>query len=155
MGLLPWLWLATPASAATSCHAPPGTAATEQYCESLPSADGVIDATGSHKPLATVLPMALVKRLEHAGLLGDVLLALPAVAAGANVMPSAAVRKARVDPRLGALLPGRPRSVRSSFAATVGSAGQVGDGFAWTLVASLCALAAISAVGSLRVWSLR
>jgi hypothetical protein len=37
----------------------------------------------------------------------------------------------------------------------VGSAGQVGDGFAWTLVASLCALAAISAVGSLRVWSLR
>jgi hypothetical protein len=155
IGLLPGLWLAAPAMAASSCDAPPGTAATDQYCETLPSADGMIDATGRHTPLAKVLPMALVRRMEHAGLLGEVLLALPAVAPADGGMRSAAVRKASTDPRLRALLPARPQNVRSSVGAVLGTNSGVGNGFAWTLVISLCVLAGISALGSIRVWSLR
>jgi hypothetical protein len=154
MGLLPCFWLASPAMAAVNCSAPPGTAATEQYCELLPSADGMIDATGRHKPLTSVLPRALVKRLRDAGLLGEVLLALPAFAPDAGAMRSAAVRQAMSDPRLGALLPDRAQDLQSSLGAAAGSSGRIGDGFQWTLVASLCALAGVSALRSVRVRSL-
>jgi hypothetical protein len=152
------LVLAAPASARTGCDAPPGTAATDQYCETLPTAEGLTDATGKRsRPLATVLPKALVKRLERAGLLGEVLLALPALprdAAGRPTDPAA--RAAAADPRLQQLLSGPAPAPAEVLEATGNAVTGVGDqGFAWTLALSLFALAGVSTLRSLRGWSAR
>jgi hypothetical protein len=155
--LVPFLWLATPAQAATGCDAPPGTAAADQYCETLPAADGMTDATGEGLlPLAAVLPKALVRRLERAGLLGQVLLALPAVVGNSSDSRARrAAREASTDPRLGSLLPDGPETSRSAAQAVLDRAGMVDPGFTWTLVLSLLALAGVSGLGFLRGWSLR
>jgi hypothetical protein len=50
------LLLTTPASAAQKCVAPPGTAAVEQYCETIPSASGDTrsgDGPGAAHPIAS------------------------------------------------------------------------------------------------------
>jgi hypothetical protein len=150
--------LTAPAAARTGCDAPPGTAATDQYCETLPTVDGLTDATGKRsRPSATVLSKALVRRLKRAGLLGEVLLALPAAprdAAGRPMDPAA--RAAAADPRLQRLLPGpAPAAQQVLDAAASVVSGVAADGFAWTLAFSLFALAALSALGSLRGWSAR
>lgn len=44
------LLLAAPAGAAQPCVAPPGTAAIEQYCETIPSAGGDRDSVGRPGP---------------------------------------------------------------------------------------------------------
>jgi hypothetical protein len=157
IGLLPCLWLAAPASANPGCDAPPGTAAADQYCETLPTADGMTDATGEHLlPLASVLPKDVVRALKRAGLLGQVLLALPAVAPRSSKSAGgAAARNAAADPRLGSLLPGQPDTPRSVLSTTLHASGQVGKGFAWTLLLSLLALASVSVLGSLRGLSVR
>jgi hypothetical protein len=155
--LLPFVCLAAPAEAATGCDAPPGTAAADQYCETLPAADGMTDATAEDLlPLAAVLPKALVRRLERAGLLGQVLLALPAVAGGSgDNRARRAAREASGDPRLGSLLPDRPETSSSALQTALGAAGTLDQGFTWTLVLSLLALAGVSAIGTLRGGSLR
>jgi hypothetical protein len=149
LGLMAMLVTAAPASAAEGCVAPQGTAAIDQYCEMLPTATGRTDATGRKTvPLASTLPSRMVKRLERAGLLGRVLLALPAAMGDAS--ERAATRRARVDPRLGALLPGEGANVGSAIAAAGGMGGQVEQGFAWTLVLTLLTLGGLSMWGSLR-----
>jgi hypothetical protein len=154
---VPFLWLAMATAAHAACDAAPGTAAVDQYCETLPTADGMTNATAEHLvPLASVLPKGLVRRLERSGVLGQALLALPAVPrASSSTAAGAAARKATADPRLGSLLPGEPRTMHSVLKSTLDTANQVGQGFVWTLVLSLLALAGVSLVGSLRGWSVR
>jgi hypothetical protein len=157
IALLPFIWPVTPAAARTGCDAAPGTAAADQYCETLPTADGMTDATAEHAlPLARVLPAELVRRLQRSGLLGEVLLALPAGARGSG-SPAAerAAREAAADPRLGALAPGKPRDDGSALQSSMSAAGEVGQGFAWTLVVALLTVGAVSLLRSARSWSLR
>lgn len=146
------LMLFIPASAAhasTDCKAPPGTAAVEQYCETLPTADG--DAHLGDKPrrpLAAVLPKPIVQRLEKAGVAGEVILALPAQhAAGRTRLP-----RSSFDPRVKALLPGPGVGARSVIdAAARNGAEHIDQGFGWALVITLFGIGGLSLVGSLRI----
>jgi hypothetical protein len=62
--------------------APPGTSATDQYCETLPTVNGQGVPTRSLPPdaprLGSVLSGSLTERLREAGPLGAALLSLPA-----------------------------------------------------------------------------
>jgi hypothetical protein len=149
---------ATPALARQGCSAPPGTAATEQYCETVPSVDGPNDATTLPvEPLATVLPERTTNKLrDDKGVLGDVILAMPATPATAGSRAvRAAARRAAADPRLDALRPGSGSGLLSVVNATAGSGGYIEQGFAWTLVLTLLGIAGLSVWGSLRGWSIR
>jgi hypothetical protein len=158
LSVMALLVVAPAASASQGCVAPDGTAATDQYCEFLATAEGPTDATGSGtRPLASVLSKRAIKRLERAGVLGQVLLALPA---GSGAHPEdtsaamrTAVRRADVDPRHDALLPGPGPGAGSLVRAAGSMNGQVEQGFAWTLVLTLLALAGLSMWGSLRTRS--
>lgn len=149
--------LAPPASAIEGCEAPPGTAVVDQYCETLPTAEGPTDATGRRaRPLVAVLPKWLVKRLREAGLLGEVLLSMPAGVDGTSVgQDTAAMRRAAADPRLEALLPGEGADVGSVMKEASDVTRQVEQGFAWTLCLTLAGLASMSAWGSLRKGTFR
>jgi hypothetical protein len=75
-------------ASAQGCDAPPGTAATEQYCEQLlPNASGGVggdtasspdEGAGGTDTLADVLPDDVVKELEASGPDAQALLRLPA-----------------------------------------------------------------------------
>lgn len=147
------LLLLVPASAAhakTNCKAPPGTAAVEQYCESLPTADGDTHLGDKPtRPLAAVLPKPLVHRLEKAGLAGEVILALPA---GPARMHQGGRRQTSFDPRVKALLPGPALSPKSVVdAAAKNGAEHIDQGFGWALVLTLFGLGGLSVAGSLRI----
>jgi hypothetical protein len=148
----------TPALARQGCAAPQGTAATDQYCETVPSVAGPRDATVlSVQPLAMVLPTRVTKKLRaDNGVLGDVVLAMPATpaTAGSSAVRAAAGRAA-ADPRLDALRPGSGSDLLSVVNATAGSGGYIEQGFAWTLVLTLVGIAGVSVWGSLRGWSVR
>jgi hypothetical protein len=77
------LWFAGAAMAVPtpSCDVPPGTAAVDQYCDVLPSADGTGEQTGDmpRVPLARVLSERVRERLQEAGTVGRGLLELPAL----------------------------------------------------------------------------
>lgn len=148
----------TPAMARAGCTAPPGTAATDQYCETVPSVEGPNDASAMPlEPLETVLPPKMTKTLrDDKGVLGDVILAMPATPAKAGTRATRmAARRAAADPRLDALRPGSGTDLLSVVNATAGSGGYIEQGFAWTLVLTLLAIAGVSAWGSLRGWSVR
>jgi hypothetical protein len=68
---------AAPPAIPSDCEARPDVAALDEYCDALPSADG---RGVSSRPLKTVLPPKMVKRLEKAGPLGHALLAVPIAA---------------------------------------------------------------------------
>jgi hypothetical protein len=152
---------ATSALARSGCSAPPGTAATEQYCETLPSVEGPRDSTVSPvQPLGAVLPEQVTKKLQKLPddekVLADVILAMPASpATGGTRATRAAARRAAADPRLDALRPGSGADLLSVVHATADSGGYIEQGFAWTLVLSLLGIAGVSVWGSLRGWSVR
>lgn len=149
---------ASPALARAGCTAPQGTAATDQYCETVPSVEGPRDATSLPVvPLSGVLPKQLTEKLlKDKSILADVLLGMPATpaAAGSDAVRAAASRAA-ADPRLDALRPGSGSDVISVVNATAGSGGIIEQGFAWTLVLTLLGIAGVSVWGSLRGWSVR
>jgi hypothetical protein len=149
---------ASPALARAGCTAPQGTAATDQYCETVPSVEGPRDATFvPFEPLAGVLPKQLTEKLRRdKSVLADVLLAMPATPARAGSSDvRAAASRAAADPRLDALRPGSGSDVLSVVNATAGSGAYIEQGFAWTLVLTLLAVAGVSVWGSLRGWSVR
>jgi hypothetical protein len=144
------VWVPT-ASADHGCQAPPGTAAVDQYCDNLPTADGTTDPSGKHVPrLVSVLPQAVADRLRRHGLLGEVLLALPAGDAGSRgARPLVAVRRVPFEPRDNALLPGPAANARSVIHATTSSSGLTAV-MGWALGLTLFGLAAVSLWGALR-----
>ena len=141
---------ASAAHAKTSCKAPPGTAAVEQYCESLPTADGDTHLGDKPtRPLAAVLPEPIVHRLQKAGVAGEVILALPA---GPPARTQSERRQAPFDPRVKALLPGPGLSPKSVVdAAAKNGAEHIDQGFGWALVLTLFGLGGLSVAGSLRI----
>jgi hypothetical protein len=146
------------AMAREGCGAPSGTAATDQYCETVPSVVGPRDATLLPvAPLATTLPPRVAEKLrKRKEVLADVLLAMPASPATAGSGPvRAEARRAAADPRLDALRPGSGSDLLSVVNATAGAGGYIEQGFAWTLVLSLLGIAGVSIWGSLRGWSVR
>jgi hypothetical protein len=82
---------ALPASAvAADCAAAPDAAAIDQYCELLPTADGIgltTTARGNGPRLSDVLPADVVADLRHAGPEGRALLQLPAPYPGSKDSP--------------------------------------------------------------------
>jgi hypothetical protein len=151
------LVLASPASAQQGCNAPPGTAGTEQYCETLATPEGSKDVTRpSSRPLAATLPKGVAAELADAGLLGDVLLATPTgtlVSRGdqapgaASPAREAAAQQAGFDPRINALTPGPADSTSAAIrsVATAGAGGfQVGFGAALVLILVFLAGCSIS-----------
>lgn len=149
---------AAPAMARAGCAAPPGTAATDQYCETVPSVEGPRDATVvPSKPLSGLLPKQVTEKLrKDESVLADVLLAMSATPAKAGSgAVRAAAKRAAADPRLDALEPGSGTDLLSVVDATAGSGGYIEQGFAWTLVLTLLGIAGVSVWGSLRGWSIR
>ena len=69
---------APPSTTRTECSSRPDVAALDEYCPTLPGADG----RGSNRgpKLKSVLPPKVVKRLTQAGPVGQALLGLPAAA---------------------------------------------------------------------------
>jgi hypothetical protein len=149
---------AAPAMAREGCTAPPGTAATDQYCETVPTVVGPRDATQMpFVPLSGVLTERMTEKLRNAkSVVADVLLAMPATPARAGSREvRAAAERAASDPRLDALKPGSGTDLLSVVDATAGSGGYIEQGFAWTLVLTLVGIAGVSIWGSLRGWSIR
>jgi hypothetical protein len=147
-------WAPAAASADAGCQAPPGTAAVDQYCDNLPAAGGTTDPTRRGvRRLASLLPKPLAEQLRHHGMLGDVLLALPAgEISNASASPPLrkAVRRAQFDPGLDALLPGPAAGARSIVRAAASSGNGLGGGLGWALVATMFSLAVLSLWGVLR-----
>jgi hypothetical protein len=149
------LVLASAADAQSGCDAPPGTAATEQYCETLATPEGSKDVTRrASSPLATTLPKPVAAELADAGVLGDVLMAMATGTlvgprdeglAAASPARAAAAQRAAFDPRLNALSPG-PAENTSATIRGVASAGasSVQIGFGASLVLILIFLAGCS-----------
>jgi hypothetical protein len=128
-----------------SCDVPPGTAAVDQYCDVLPSADGTGEQTGEVPavPLGRVLPERVRERLQKAGTVGHGLLALPALrpegvpGGGAGGRPVPRIDAAKLVGRGTLALPRR-----SPLAAVERSAANslVDGGFRWMVSASTFAL---------------
>jgi hypothetical protein len=134
---------AAPAAAANGCDAPGDTAAVQQYCDSLPTADGGTDVTQHHAhPLAAVLPPATVKQLRHAGALGAAVLALPSGVAPMAKRASVHQRKA-IKSLVKGLLPGPGARARAVVEAA-GGGGRVDAGFQWALALTLIAVSGLS-----------
>jgi hypothetical protein len=153
LSVVAFLAVSAPAAhAERGCQAPPGTAAVDQYCDNLPSVDGTTDPSqrGLHR-LVTLLPKPVAQRLREKGLLGEVLLALPAgetVDVHRGGPPSVAARGIRFRPVSDALLPGPAANVRSVVEAA--SKGGVAPEVGWALGLTLLCLAAVSLWGVLR-----
>jgi hypothetical protein len=138
------------AFAESGCQAPPGTAAVEQYCDTLPAVGGPSDPTGTiRRRLASVLPKPLVHRLDQAGVLGEVLLALPAADSASRALPTVNGRRARFRPGVAPLLPG-PAMTARSLSDGAATSSWVSGGLGWVLVATMFSLALISLWGHLR-----
>jgi hypothetical protein len=149
------LVLASAAIAAPGCDAPPDTAATDQYCETLVAPQGSQDVTQppSH-PLGSTLRRPVASELGRAGVLGDVLMAMQTgtlvassdVKAGlASPARAAAARRAEFDPRVNALTPGPADSAASTIAAAAATgASTIHAGFGLALVLILIFLAGCS-----------
>jgi hypothetical protein len=147
----------SPAAARPGCSAPSGTAATDQYCETIPTAAGTMDATApGSTPLAAVLPKSAARRLRRAGVAGQAILAMPAATmTGGPPAAQERSREAAHDPRLDALSPGSGLRLSAIADATSEATGYVDKGFAWTMVLTLLGIAGVSAWGTLRGWSER
>jgi hypothetical protein len=147
-------WALAPVAAASAvdgCNAPQDTAAVDQYCESLPTADGTTDVSQPPaRPLAAVLRDTTVKKLQKAGPLGQAVLALPApVDAMRPGSRAARARHRALEPKLDGLLPGPGTTNASSVVtASVDGGGNLDGGLGWVLVLTLLGLSAISLWGS-------
>jgi hypothetical protein len=149
------LVLASAASAAPGCDAPPDTAAPQQYCETLAAPQGSQDVTRpSPRPLGATLPKPVASELGRAGVLGDVLLAMPTgtlvgrrdtTPGLANPGRARAARRTEFDPRLNALSNGPAESASSAVRAVAKTgADSVQAGFGLVLVFILVFLAGCS-----------
>jgi hypothetical protein len=145
----------SPAAAAPGCNAPPDTAATEQYCETLAAPQGSQDVTRPpSRPLAKTLPKPIASALGSAGVLGDVLMAMATgtLVGSSNGAPgladprrAEAARNAEFDPRVNALSPGPAEGASSAIRATAAAgAASVQVGFGLALVLILVFLAGCS-----------
>jgi hypothetical protein len=131
------------ASAADGCDASSDTAAVNQYCESLPTADGNTDVTQRHaRPLALALPPKIVRMLRRAGPLGAAVLALPAGVAQRTAGLSGRERTAVKTAGRG-LLPGPGVNARAVIS-TLGTGGELDAGFKWALAITLISLSGFS-----------
>jgi hypothetical protein len=146
---------ASAAIAAPGCDAPPDTAATDQYCETLVAPQGSQDVSQpSSHPLGATLRSPVASELGRAGVLGDVVMAMatgtlvasPDVKAGpASPAHVAAARRAEFDPRVNALTPGPADSTASTIAAAATTgASTIHAGFGLALVLILIFLAGCS-----------
>jgi hypothetical protein len=154
--ILPLLLVpASTARATPGCDAPPDTAATEQYCETVAAPQGSTDVTQrASRPLAATLPKPVASRLKRAGVLGEVLLAMPTgdILLAASARPgtsrpprSMEAREAAFDPRLKALRRGpgvTPLSVVNATSNAGASTFKVA--FGWVLNVILVILAVFS-----------
>jgi hypothetical protein len=151
-------FLLLPASAATAapgCNAPPDTAATDQYCETLVAPQGLQDVSRpSSSPLSSTLRRPVASELGSAGVLGDLLMGMPTgtLVGSSDVRPGlaspahvAAARRAEFDPRVNALTPGPADSAASTIAAAAATgASTIHAGFGLALVLILIFLAGCS-----------
>jgi len=123
------------ASAQTSCQAPPGTGAIDQYCETIPRAEGPGGAgnpgsTRAPQPLPPSTLRALRGGGEDARALADSL----AGPAGEGRRGKGG-RKGGAFPALEAPSSDEPSSnPLPAIKASVGSGGSIGVGFVWILV---------------------
>jgi hypothetical protein len=138
------LWFAAAAMGvpAPSCELAPGTAAVDQYCDVLPSADGSGQQTGHVPPvpLARVLPRQVRVRLEKAGTVGGGLLGLPALelaAAGPGGRPVPRIDAAQLVGHGTLALPRQSPVAAVKRSAT---SSLLDGGFRWALSASTFAL---------------
>jgi hypothetical protein len=136
------------------CDAPPGTAGPVQYCETLPTSQGSQDVTQpASRPLSATLPKPVGSALDEAGVLGEVLMAMPTGTllspphgkpGLANPAREAAAEKAAFDPRLNALTPGPAETSSSAIGAVARSGAKFQMGFNLALVLILVFLAGCS-----------
>lgn len=134
--------IAAAPAAAQQCTAPPGTAAIEQYCETVPTAAGG-GRPGSGTAAVQPVPPATAKELDAAGASGvrldDVLRGAPKPAAtppGARPgVPARPARPVRAVPSLEPALPAQPGNPLSAVMASVTGERTVGGGFPWVLLA--------------------
>jgi hypothetical protein len=138
--VLAWLSVgvgAAPAAAQQQCVAPPGTAAVEQYCETIPAATGPRTLGPSHTaaPPSAPTPVPVVqRRLARAGAPGQELDRLVQRSATA---PPVREHHARASRPRAAATPA-PLQIGSPLrtASAVLSGGEtVGGGFGWVLLA--------------------
>jgi hypothetical protein len=125
-----------------------------QYCETLPTSQGSQDVTQpASRPLSATLPKPVRSALDDAGLLGEVLMAMPTGTllspphgkpARANPAREAAAEKAAFDPRLKALTPGPAESSSSAIGAVARAGAKFRMGFDLALVVILVFLAGCS-----------
>ena len=125
-----------------------------QYCETLPTSQGSQDVTQpASRPLSATLPKPVGSALDEAGVLGEVLMAMPT---GTLLSPphgksgltsparEAAAEKASFDPRLNALTPGPAESSSSAIGAVARGGAKFQMGFNLALVLILVFLAGCS-----------
>jgi hypothetical protein len=146
------VWMPTGA-AAQGCDAPPGTAATEQYCEQLlPNASGGVGGdtassgdTGT-ETLADVLPKDVVAELEASGPDAQALLRMPATQ----------TTGAPFDPKAGALgeedlTPQPGKSGGGLWEGVTKATKTVSSGLVWLLGTMLVGLGAATVLSYLGV----
>jgi hypothetical protein len=151
LSVVGFLGMAPPALADQGCEAPPGTAAVDQYCDNLPAAGGTTDpGQRGLRRLAHVLPKPAVQRLQHSGVVGEALLALPVDVPVGGHLPTATAHRTRFEPGSAALQPGPAASTHSVLASVGPAASEFGGGLGWALVATLFSLAMLSLWGALR-----
>jgi hypothetical protein len=125
-----------------------------QYCETLPTSQGSQDVSQpASRPLSATLPKPVTSALDEAGVLGEVLMAMPT---GTLLSPphgkpglrnparEAAVEKAAFDPRLNALTPGPAENSSSAIGAVARGGASFQLGFNLALVLILVFLAGCS-----------
>jgi hypothetical protein len=137
--------IAAPASA-QRCTAPPGTAAIEQYCETLPSATGVQRSDRGGAVAPRPVPAQTLKELDESGAAGQELAAVltgtRAAATPRTAGKAAPEPRARSEPRPAQARATPPPEARASTGnplgavqAAVTGGETVGNGFFWVLLA--------------------
>jgi hypothetical protein len=143
-------------ASAQKCIARPGTAALDQYCETLPTDKGDTPARPSDGKLRSSIPASDVDRLERHGKDGQAVLALPT---GPKPPSPPSGGSSSGGPALSATPPEKGAPADSDappdapsanpFSATFEALGGVGA-LGWGIVLTLVLLAAGTAVASLR-----
>jgi hypothetical protein len=125
-----------------------------QYCETLPTSQGSQDVSQpASRPLSATLPKPVRSALDEAGVLGEVLMAMPTGTllspphgkpGFSNPARAAAAERAAFDPRLNALTPGPAESSSSAIGAVARGGASFQMGFNLALVLILVFLAGCS-----------
>lgn len=142
---------------AQNCVAPPGTAAIEQYCETVPDAANRGQGTASERRrLRQSLPPRQARRLEQAGADGQAVLALPAAGGGPGATGTAGAGSSRSRQDRASGVAGAAKSriqpdaaepssnPLDAIANAVGTGGGVSGAFGWLLMGTALAAAALA-----------